>query len=229
MILRSQTAHQEDCDSSTIKGHGYVTSGVFDGGTGVSVGWGVLDGIRVGRRVGVFVGTGVFVFTYVDITRGVLVGVLTNVGVLIGVRVATRVGVRVATFVCVGTRVGVLLCKLRIGSVAVPISVRVGTMVNVTLAVKVGVAEMRGVAVGVKEGVVVGLVEVGNGPSSDCAVPAKEVLIASRFDPELPSPNTLELPNVIASAAMMNPRNKIACRLGCNEAFFCLFTRVDIL
>jgi hypothetical protein len=43
----------------------------------------------------------------------------------------------------------------------------------------VGVAEIRGVAVGVDVSVLVGMVRVGNGPSSAFAVPTIAVLIPS--------------------------------------------------
>ena len=79
------------------------------------------------------------------------------------------------------------------------------------LGVNVGVAETRGVLVGVEEAVRVGIVCVGNGPSSACAVPARAVLMLLRSpaDPLL-SPNTRELLKVIPRATMMNPTNNPA-------------------
>ena len=175
-------------------------------GFGVLVGRGVDVGGR-GVKVRKLVGGRVCVY------RGVLVGV--RVVTRVGVRVAIRVGVRVA--IRVGVLDAVRACAVRAwaGRVAVPSRVRVGTGVKVLLGVNVGVAETRGVSVGVEEAVRVGIVWVGNGPSSDCAVPAKAVLMALRSDPEpLLRPNTRELLKVIPRATMMNPTNNPACRRG---------------
>ena len=76
--------------------------GFFVGGTGVSVGTGVLVGVFVGVSVGVFVG--VFVGVSVGVFVAVLVGVF--VGVSVGVFVAVLVGVFVGVSVGIGVLVG---------------------------------------------------------------------------------------------------------------------------
>jgi hypothetical protein len=110
------------------------------------------------------------------------------------VRLATTV--RVGTLVALGAAVSVSR-SFSVSVAVLTISVRVGTGVKVLLGVEVGVAETRGVVVGVQEGVTVGMVWVGKGPSSACAVPARLVLMAFRFEGPAPSPKTLELRNVM--------------------------------
>jgi hypothetical protein len=94
--------------------------------------------------------------------------------------------------------------------VAVPNSVRVGSGVTVLLGVNVGVAETRGVLVGVEEAVWVGIVWVGKGPSSACAVPARAVLMLFKSPDPLLRPNTRELLKVIPRATMINATNNPA-------------------
>ena len=81
----------------------------------------------------------------------------------------------------------------------------------VTEAVIVGVAEIRGVAVGVEDVVGVGIVRVGKGPRSACAVPAIAVFVpsASLCDPA-PSPEAALSPNVTAYTTTIKPRHSIA-------------------